>query len=283
MNNLRCFKATLEINGENLYCKNHFGNQLIIPLGKGVEHTITTRLIAKMNMPIFLSSTTGKADVSLALLVIEILVAALFWVLYYQTKALRRKDLCALDLKDYEPLGLIYNEELNLCFACLDFWDNNNLYENSNDISALDIWERLIGEHICDALNSGHLRSSKEKNEKEIQYLLSCFDLWINPYSPEESLHHFNIIESAIMIGQSQSTDNVPMRKARKRFRDGAWKAYKDAWQAYKRAIHDSKRGLKMLHIDDDELYLQMTRRTRLCITNLIDLKTKSLPQIRGV
>jgi hypothetical protein len=255
-------KADFQIDGTNLCCNNHYGNRLVIPLGnEAVRHPITERLVAKLNMPIALIPSANKAEQALAIIVIDSLVSGLLWVLYYQTKAFKKPFLEDLGLKDDEFLGQIYNSELNLCFACLNFWNSNNLSENSKDFNVLDMWERLIAAHVCDALNSRSLRGNKEDDEKQIQYLIDSLNKWDNSYSSEKPFHHFNLIDSAIAIGQPQRTDNVPMRKARKQFRDGALEEYKEAWFAYKRAIHTGK--FKKLHIDGEDLYVQMTRRTR--------------------
>ncbi len=266
MENLKFMKANFYFDGANLCCNNHFGNRLVIPLGdKTSKHPITERVFSKLNMPIGLNSTSGRALQALSVLVLDTHISALLWVLYYQTKAFRRTLLEDLQLKDDEPLGLIYNSELNLCFACLDFWDSNHLSVKSNDFSALDMWERLVVSHVCDALNSRNLRGNKKDDEKDIQCFLDSLERWDNPYSPEKNLHHFNLINLAIAIGQPQRADNVPMRKARKQFRNIAWEPYKKSWSDYKQAIHAGR--LNKVHIDGEDLYIQMERRSRICVT----------------
>lgn len=70
--NNRFIKANFEIEGESLCCNNYYGNRLVIPLGvKGVKHPITKLVVAKMNMPVVLTTTIGKARSLLAEVVIN--------------------------------------------------------------------------------------------------------------------------------------------------------------------------------------------------------------------
>ncbi len=271
MNSLPVLRARFHIDGINLCWSDRYGNLLTIPVGeKAIKHPITKRIVTNLNKPVCLNPTMNIADHLFIELVLESYISGLLWVLYRQTKSFRKtllEDFLEhLGLPDDESIGQIYNSELNLCFACLDFWDSNNLSEKSSDFSALDTWERLIAEDVCNALNSCSQRGSKDDDEKQLQFFIDSFDRWENPNSPKEFPHHFNLIDSAIDIGKHRRTDNVPMRKARKRFREVAWKAYKQAWKDYKQSIHIGGK-FKKLHIDGEILYVQMTRRTRIPIT----------------
>lgn len=174
------------------------------------------------------------------------------------------KLLCDLELKGYEPFGKLYNAKLELCFACLDFWDSNDLSNISDHKNALDWWSQLIEEDICYQLNLPWAKGSKTDEEKAIQYILDCLYSWNNPYLhiSEQLPHHFNLIESAIAIAKHRPTDSKKLRRARREFREGAWKQYKEALHGVKRALHTPS-GLYRLHLDGDKLYAQTGRKTR--------------------
>lgn len=284
-------KANVQSEGCNL-CLTANGERVVIPLGtKGAIHPITERIVKYMNATIALEPTVNEGQLALVHIILRKFASSLLWVLYYQTKAVRKKALskvlCELGVKGYEPFGNLYNAELNLCFACLDFWDSHDLSSVSDQDSALAWWSQLIEEDICYQLNLPWTKGSKEDEEKAIQCILDSLNSWQNPYLhlSEELPHHFNMIESAIAIGKPRLTDNNPVKKARREFREGAWKQYKkEALHGIKRALHTHS-GLHRLHLDSDELYAQTTGRNRTLVTfEAVPICLQDfLPQIGGV
>lgn len=255
-------KTNVQIEGSNL-CLICCGEQVEIPLGiEGVTYPITERLVKYMNTTVALEPTVDEGRLALTHLLVKKLASSLLCTLYYQTKAFRKKALDQLNVKGYEPFGKLYNAELELCFACLDFWDSNDLSNISDHKNALDWWSQLIEEDICHQLNLPWAKGSKADEEKAIQQILDYLNSWLNPYLPEELPHHFNLIAAAITIGKPCPSDNNKLRKARREFREGAWKQYKEALHGVKRSLHTSS-GLYRLHLDGDKLYAQTGRKTR--------------------
>ncbi|AFZ33629.1 hypothetical protein Glo7428_5254 (plasmid) [Gloeocapsa sp. PCC 7428] len=255
-------KTGVQIKGDDL-CLVANGERVVISVENEGTTRRTTELVVKyMNTTVALEPTVDEGRLALAHILVKKLASSLLWTLYYQTKAFRKTALDQLNIKGDEPFGKLYSAELDLCFACLDFWDSNDLSSICDHKNALDWWGQLIEEDICYQLNLPWAKGSKADEEKAIQQILGYLNSWLNPYPPEQLPHHFNTIESAITIGKPRPSDNNKLRKARREFREGAWKQYKEALHGVKRSLHTSS-GLYRLHLDGDKLYAQTGRKSR--------------------
>lgn len=278
-------KTDVQIKGSNL-CLAANGERVVISVeNEGTTRRTTERVVKYMNTTVALEPRVDEGRLALAHIIVKKLASSLCWMLYYQSKAFRKKALDQLNIKGYEPFGKLHSAELDLCFACLDFWDSNNLSSIFDYKSALDWWSQLIEEDICHQLNLPWAKGSKADEEKAIQYILDCLYSWDNPYLhlSEQLPHHFNLIESAIAIAKHRPTDNNKLRKARREFREGAWKQYTEALHGVKRALHTPS-GLYRLHLDGDKLYAQTGRKTRFHIIfePVPICLSEFLPQIGG-
>lgn len=167
------------------------------------------------------------------------------------------------DVKCLRPAGDVFNSLLNLCRAIRLQLDDHIDDESEAEIfdllpheNAIEHWQLLVAEaKMTSFLKLGEKRSKREMEdelERTIKALKDCFGTGANPYNPQETPHHYELIEISKMIGKPREGDKFNIKRARKRFRDGSFNDFVLALYNWKRALRKS--SWKAVYTNRDSL-----------------------------